>query len=887
LLTVSSSADSPPFRTGAREDQPNGPLLSRHDRRVSAERERLAAADAQDVPWRRWGPYVSERQWGTVREDYGDGSTTWDYISHDMARSRAYRWGEDGLAGVCDDHQTWCLALALWNGADPILKERLFGLTGPQGNHGEDVKETWWYVDATPTSSWLRWRYHYPQREFPYDDLAATNAERTRNDPEYELADTGVFADDRFWVVTVDYAKADVHDLLMRITVENAGPDEATIDVLPTLWFRNTWTWGNPSKSEVPTVEAVADEIIECTHHTIGGLVLDVDDGAELLFCENESNAQRLWRASGETSYPKDGINDHVVHGAATVNPARVGTKAAARYRLTVASGASATVRVRLRSDVAPGQGLGADFDDVMAQREREADDYYNELLPTALTDSERLVARRAFAGMLWGKQFYRYDVDRWLDGDPAEPTPPASRLTGRNSGWRHLDSRDIISMPDKWEYPWFAAWDLAFHCVTLAHLDSQYAKDQLLLLCREWYMHPNGQLPAYEWNFGDVNPPVHAWAALQVFEIDGSRDHVFLEQMFHKLLLNFTWWVNRKDAQGNNVFEGGFLGLDNIGPIDRSAPPPVPGHIEQTDGTAWMAMFCLNLLEIAMILAAHDPAYEPMTIKFAEHFAYISTAIYTNGLWDEDEGFFYDVLAADDGRRFPLKVRSMVGLLTLCASMTLGQATLERLPDFAARMAWFIEHRSQYARGLTGAHVRDGFPGRLLSIVTADQLPRILAPMFDESEFLSPHGLRSLSACHREHPFVLNIDDVHRSVDYEPAESRTPLYGGNSNWRGPVWMPVNQLLIDALGRLAQFYGDDYRVDYPTGSGQQLTFTEIADDLANRLVTLFPADSRGNVTFYEYFHGDTGQGLGASHQTGWTGLIAHLLMRRATFTSVE
>ena len=851
---------------------------------MSAERERLAAADADGVPWRRWGPYVSEREWGTVREDYGDGLTTWDYVSHDMARSRAYRWGEDGLAGVCDDHQTWCLALALWNGVDPILKERLFGLTGTQGNHGEDVKECWWYVDATPTSSWLRWRYHYPQREFPYDDLVATNAARTRNDPEYELADTGIFDDDRFWVVTVDYAKADVHDMLMRITVENAGPDEATIDVLPTLWFRNTWSWGDPRKHEVPTVEAAGDEIVECSHHTIGGLVLDVEAGAELLFCDNETNAGRVWSSDGGTSYPKDGINDRVLHGAATVNPARVGTKAAARYRLIVAPGATRTVRVRLRSDVPPGQGLGADFDDVMARREREADDYYAELLPSTLTDDEAFVARRAFAGMLWGKQFYRYDVDRWLDGDPGEPPPPASRLTGRNSGWRHLDSRDIISMPDKWEYPWFAAWDLAFHCVTLAHVDAAYAKDQLLLLCREWYMHPNGQLPAYEWNFGDVNPPVHAWAALQVFEIDGGRDHLFLEQIFHKLLLNFTWWVNRKDEQGNNVFEGGFLGLDNIGPIDRSAPTPIPGHIEQTDGTAWMAMFCLNMLEIAMILAAHDPAYEPMTIKFAEHFAYISTAIYTNGLWDEDDGFFYDVLAADDGRRFPLKVRSMVGLLTLCASMTLGQATLDRLRDFASRMAWFMEHRSEYARGLSGLHVRDGFPGRLLSIVTADQLPRILGAMFDENEFLSPHGIRSLSAYHRHHPFVLQVDDVQRSVEYEPAESRTPLYGGNSNWRGPVWMPVNQLLVDALRRLARFYGDDYCVDYPHGSGQSRTLSDVADDLTDRLYSLFPVDARGNVTFYEYFDGDTGAGLGASHQTGWTGLVAHLLMRRGRHT---
>jgi len=850
-------------------------------KKAPAEQARLAAADASGEPWRAWGPYVSERAWGTVREDYGDGSTTWDYVSHDAARSHAYRWGEEGLAGICDDRQNWCLALALWNGADPILKERMFGLTGPQGNHGEDVKECWWYVDATPTSSWLRWRYHYPQRQFPYDDLLATNAARTRNDPEYELVDTGVFADDRFWVVTVDYAKADVHDLLMRVTVENAGPDEATIDVLPTFWFRNTWAWGNPRKNDVPSLEAVDETRISCAHHTVGALTLDVDPGAELLFCDNESNARRLWGVDGRSLHPKDGINDHVVTGAATVNPDRRGTKAAARYRLTVPPGGSATVRVRLRAD-APSPGVGKDFDKVMTRREKQADDFYADLMPATLTDEERLVTRRAFAGMLWGKQFYRYDVDRWLDGDPGEPPPPASRLTGRNSGWRHFDAADIISMPDKWEYPWFAAWDLAFHCVTLAHVDAKFAKDQLLLLCREWYMHPNGQLPAYEWNFSDVNPPVHAWAALQVFEIDGRRDLVFLEQVFHKLLLNFTWWVNRKDAQGNNVFEGGFLGLDNIGPIDRSAPTPVPGHIEQIDGTAWMAMFCLNMLEIAMLLAAEDTSYEPMTVKFMEHFAYISTAIYTNGLWDDTDGFFYDLLAADDGRRFPLKVRSMVGLLPLCASMTIGEATLEQLPEFRRRMEWFIEHRPQYADSLTETHVRDGHLGRVLTMVTGDQFPRMLAALLDEAEFLSSYGLRSLSAHHRDHPFELNVDGQHRSVDYEPAESRTPLYGGNSNWRGPVWMPLNHLLVEALRRYARFFGTDVTVDYPTGSGEQSTLDQIARELTNRLAGLFPVDVNGNVTFYEYFHGDTGAGLGASHQTGWTGLIADLLMRRDT-----
>ncbi|MDQ1697462.1 MAG: hypothetical protein QOJ03_2815 [Frankiaceae bacterium] len=863
---------------------------------MDVERERLAAADEGSEPWRAWGPYVSERAWGTVREDYSPTGEAWDFFPHDHARSRAYRWSEDGLAGVCDAHETWCLALALWNGVDPILKERPYGLTGGEGNHGEDVKDYWWYLDSTPTHSWMRWRYHYPQREFPYADLAATNKSRGKNEPEYELVDTGVFADDRYWAVTVDYAKASPEDLLMRVTVENRGPEQAQIEVLPTFWFRNTWSWGSAGKQTPPTMR-VENGSIAAEHHSLGRLTLSGDFDPELLFCDNETNSERLWGAPGGPAYPKDGINDHVVGGSDTVNPDRVGTKAALRYRLTVAPGKSATIRVRLTASEAPGD-VDAGFDKVMKQRLAEADAFFESLNDPDLTADQRLVLRRAVAGMLWSKQFYRYDVDRWLVGDPAGPQPPGARLEGRNTGWRHLDSRDVISMPDKWEYPWFAAWDLAFHCIALAWVDAKFAKEQLLLLCREWYMHPNGQLPAYEWAFGDVNPPVQAWAALHVFHIDGSKDFEFLERMFHKLSLNFTWWVNRKDAEGNNVFEGGFLGLDNIGPIDRSAELPMRGHLEQSDGTAWMAKFSLNLLEMALVLAQHDTAYEEMTTKYLEHFLYISAAMFDNGLWDDQDGFFYDVLVGDDGRRIPLRVRSMVGLLPLCASAILEDATLEALPEFTKRMEWFCNHRPHYARGLTGAHRVDHHDDLLLSIVKPEQLEPLLKRMLDETEFLSAHGLRAMSARHRDEPFVLDVDGTTFSVDYEPGESVSGMFGGNSNWRGPVWMPVNYLVIGSLRRLADFYGDGFTVEYPTGSGQKLTLHDVADDLANRLISLFTLDASGRrpflgqeelfqrspawrdqLWFHEYFHGDTGAGLGASHQTGWTGLVVDLLMR--------
>ncbi|MFN2479819.1 MAG: glucosidase [Pseudonocardiaceae bacterium] len=775
---------------------------------TSAEHLRLQHADQGTAAWRAWGPYVSERAWGTVREDYSAYGEAWDSFPHDHARSRVYRWNEDGMAGVCDERQTFCLALALWNGVDPILKERMFGLTGPEGNHGEDVKDYWWYLDSTPTHSWVTWRYHYPQRPFPYTDLVEENRHRGKDAPEYELVDTGVFAQD-------------------------------------------------------------------------------------------ETNTQRLYGVPGRSAYPKDGINDHVVTGAGTVNPGGIGTKGALWYRLDVPAGGRAMIRLRLTAGDNAGD-LGEGYDAVMTARRAEADDFYQALTPAEASVDDALVLRQAMAGMLWGKQFFHYDVARWLDGDPAGPPPPPRRRDrqARNSSWRHLNNADVISTPDPWEYPWYAAWDLAFHCVPLARLDPTFAKHQLLLLLREWYMHPGGQLPAYEWAFGDVNPPVHAWAALRVFENDGSRDFDFLARVFHKLLLNFTWWVNRKDSEENNIFEGGFLGLDNIGPVDRSKALPVAGVLEQSDGTAWMAMYCLNLLEMALVLAEHDRAYEDLATKFFEHFALIAAAAH-DSLWDPTDGFFYDVLSAADGRRIPLRVRSMVGLLPLCATTTLGSAVLQRLPDFAARMRWFLTHLPQYAGVVGETHIRDGFEGRLLSMVGPEQLRRILAPMLSEQEFLSPHGLRSVSRRHRDAPFVLDLPELHASVDYEPAESTIGLFGGNSNWRGPVWFPVNYLLVEAIGRFAQFFGDDFVVEHPTGSGVKRTLAEVAADLTDRLISTFRNDSAGRrpvfgdyelfqtdphwhdqLWFHEYFHGDTGAGLGASHQTGWTGLVAACLLHR-------
>jgi len=854
---------------------------------MNVERQRL---EQDGDAWRRWGPYLSERAWGTVREDYSATGEAWDFFPHDHARSRTYRWNEDGLAGISDVTQTLCFALAFWNGRDPILKERIFGLTGPQGNHAEDAKEYWWFLDSTPTHSWMRWRYMYPQSEFPYGRLVEENGRRGKHEPEFELVDTGIF-EDGYWEITADYAKASPEDLLVRISVRNAGPETATLHVLPHLWFRNTWSWGIDDRK--PSL-SVQDGRIVAEHHTLGTRYLAGAGGAEALFCENETNGARLF-GGAPGGYPKDGINDHIVHGMSTVNPERRGTKAALHYELEVAAGETSVVELRL-SDRA--QSVGKDFASIMDTRREEADVFYAALTPPGATEDHARVLRQALAGMLWSKQFFHYDIRRWLDGDPAGPPPPDSRRQGRNSDWMHLNNMDVISMPDPWEYPWYAAWDLAFHCVPLAHVDPEFAKQQLVLLCREWYMHPNGQLPAYEWAFGDVNPPVHAWAALKVFEIDGSHDVEFLERVFHKLLLNFTWWVNRKDAAGNNVFEGGFLGLDNIGPFDRSALP-VSGRLEQSDGTAWMAMYCQNLLELALVLAEHDNTYEDLAIKFYEHFALIGSALNEKGLWDERDGFYYDVLHLGNGDAIPLRARSVVGLLPLAAVTTLGPATLARLPEFTERVEWFTENRPEGRSVVQHTASEEHAGWRMLSIVDEARLRRLLGAMLDPNEFLSEHGLRALSKFHEANPLHVDIDGVMAVLDYEPGESTSGLFGGNSNWRGPIWMPVNYLLVEVLRVYHRYLGDDFKVEHPTGSGNELTLAEIADELGDRLAGLFLRNGDGrrpvfggyellqndpawrdNIFFHEYFHGDTGAGIGASHQTGWTGLVADLIIRR-------
>jgi hypothetical protein len=869
----------------------------------SAEHARIASASpGEPGAWKAIGPYLSERAWGTVREDYSADGKAWEYFPHDHARSRAYRWSEDGLAGVCDLSQRLCLALAFWNGRDPFLKERIFGLTGPEGNHGEDAKEYWWYVDATPTASWLSWRYHYPQAEFPYARLREENARRGRDDREFELADTGVFEGDRYWQITADYAKASPRDLCLRIRVRNAGPEAAELHVLPTLWFRNRWSWDEerprPVIRGLKDAGGVASAIVEAEGTERWRLVAGPDPAGQaplLLFCENETNVTRLYGQPAQTPYPKDGINDHVVGGAPTVNPARRGTKLAAWYRGPVPPGESVEFRLRLAPDDPAGApDLGAGFEQALADREREADEYYATLRPASTGDEEAAVMRQAFAGMVWSQQFYHYDVERWLEGDPPVP-PPAARRTGRNAGWRHLDNRDVLAMPDKWEYPWYAAWDVAFHCVVLAHLDPAAAKHQLLLMCREWYMHPNGQLPGYEWGFGDVNPPVHAWAALTVFRIAGGTDFDFLARAFHKLMINFTWWVNRKDAMGDNIFEGGFLGLDNIGPFDRSAGLPGGVLLEQSDGTAWMAKFCLNMLEMALRLANHDRSYEDVALKFFEHFASIARAM--SELWDEEDGFFYDRLRFPDGSTVPLRARSMVGLLPIFAAVDLGASLWDRLPDFKRRARWFITHKPELSVFLR-YFAKDERPA-LLSLVDEPRLRRVLARMLDEEEFLSPYGLRSLSRHHREHPLVVPLPGGEARIDYEPAESRSGLFGGNSNWRGPVWFPLNFLAMESLRHLDAALGEGFMVELPTGSGVPARLGQVADELERRLLRLFLLDARGcrpahgetalvqrdpawrdHILFYEYFHGDTGEGLGASHQTGWTALAAVLIAAR-------
>jgi hypothetical protein len=882
---------------------------------MGAERDRVAEFGKlenglqQAGDWYRWGPYVSERQWGTVREDYSADGDAWNYLSHDQARSRAYRWGEDGLAGFCDIEQRLCLALALWNGRDPILKERAFGLTSQQGNHGEDVKEYWWYLDAIPSHAWNRWRYHYPQAPYPYQELIDVNAARNRKQPEYELVDTGVFGDGRYWIVEVCYAKAAPDDVLMSISVTNAGPDAATLHVLPTAWFRNTWSWEDDGSAR-PTL-AAADDAVQVSHPFCGEMELIAGPGPDgthptALFCENETNAARLFGAAPGTPYPKDGINDHVITGAPTVNPDRTGTKCAFWYQVTLAGGASAELRLRLRptsSGGAAAEVLGAEFDQVVVRRRGEADEFYDELTPRDATADEAMVMRQAFAGMLWSKQLYYYDVVRWLDGDPGEPAPPSERLTGRNSNWRNFDAFDIMSMPDKWEYPWFAAWDLAFHCVALAHVDPAFAKYQLILLCREWFQHPNGTLPAYEWNFSDVNPPVHAWAALEVFAIDEGRDLEFLSRIFDKLLVNFTWWVNLEDAGGRNVYEGGFLGLDNIGPLDRSRLP-VGGTLEQSDATGWMGAYAIALGSIATILAqgAQRPTSD-LVLKFLEHFAAIRDALDSQGLWDDADGFYYDRLITPSGDQIPIKVRSMVGVIPLLAAAVVGEGNLRQALVLGKQFADLLDREHLVdVDELRERGVMRGTGGEqqlLLSLAGPGRLSRLLSRLFDESEFLSPHGLRSLSAYHRAHPYVLQVEGVTASVDYEPAESTTPLFGGNSNWRGPVWFPLNYLVISSLERYHRFFGDDYAVEYPTGSGIRLTLDKVGVDLQDRLISIFTRGPDGrrpcfggtelfqsdpawrdNLVFGEYFNGDNAKALGASHQTGWTGLVADIIRRR-------
>ena len=873
---------------------------------TTAEQLRLAEESRGERPWKRWGPYLSERQWGTVREDYSPHGTAWEYLSHDAARGRAYRWGEDGIAGVSDDRQLLCLALALWNGRDPILKERLFGLTNHEGNHGEDVKELYYYLDATPTHSYLKMLYKYPQSAFPYDRLVTEGRGRGMDQPEFELIDTGIFDESRYFDVFVEYAKASATDLLMRITVHNRGPEPARIDVLPQLWFRNTWSW--TTASEKPELRAVAPGVVEARHAELGHYALHCDDGATLLFCENDTNAPRQF-GFGEPGHYKDSFHDYVVADRRdAVNPGRAGTKAAAHYRFNVPAGSSAQVRVRL-TDVPSSTTPFADFDAIVALRQREADDFYAALPHTPADAEERNVQRQAFAGMLWSKQFYYYDVPQWLHGDPAQPPPPAERRRGRNHDWQHLNNADVLSMPDTWEYPWYAAWDLAFHCIPFALIDAEFAKAQLVLLTREWYMHPNGQLPAYEWAFGDVNPPVHAWAAWRVFEIDreqrGDRgDLAFLERVLHKLMLNFTWWVNRRDIGGNNIFQGGFLGLDNVGVFDRGAPLPTGGHINQSDGTSWMAMYSLNLMRIALELARDDAVYEDIATKFFEHFLQIAAAMSSmasdgSGLWDERDEFFYDVLQRPDGTYVPMRLRSMVGLIPLFAVETLEPELLDRVPEFRKRLEWFLAYRPDLAR-LVSRWTEPGLgERRLLSLLRGHRMKCLLRRMLDATEFLSDYGVRSLSRRHRDAPYVFADGDRSFSVSYQPAESTSGLFGGNSNWRGPIWFPVNFLLIESLRRFHHYYGDDFRVEHPTGSGRLVTLSAIADDLTMRLTRLFLPEAGGRrsaarqhgaraedphfrdyVLFHEYFDGDDGRGLGASHQTGWTGLVAKLLQSR-------
>jgi len=870
---------------------------------ISAEQLRLNEPRRQR--WMRWGPYLSERQWGTVREDYSEGGNAWEYLSHDASRSRAYRWGEDGIAGFSDKQQRLCLSLGMWNGRDAVLKERLFGLTNGEGNHGEDVKELYYYLDATPTHSYLKMLYKYPHRPFPYADLVEENHRRGKDEPEYEILDTGVFDDDRYFDVFVEYAKADPDDILMQITVCNRGSEEAMIHLLPQLWFRNTWSW--KAVADRPELRAVDDKTVLAQVDGLGTRYLYADGRPQLLFTENDTNTKRLFGADAQGPF-KDAFHEYIVQGnrqALSSQPS--GTKAAVHYQLMVAAGGTIHVRLRLVKDPPPSPFV--DFDAILERRRREADAFY-EHQQVGIADADaRNVQRQAFAGMIWSKQFYYFDVSEWLRGDPTQPPPPAGRRRGRNGDWRHLNNADIISMPDKWEYPWYAAWDLAFHCIPLALIDAQFAKAQLLLLTREWYMHPNGQLPAYAWAFGDVNAPVHAWATWRVFQIDRKQrgddgDIAFLERVFHKLMLNFTWWVNRKDAEGKNIFQGGFLGLDNIGVFDRSAPLPTGGFINQSDGNSWMAMYSLNLMRIALELSRHNHVYEDIATKFFEHFLHIAEAMASMageevGLWDEQDEFFYDVLNLPSGERIPLRLRSMVGLIPLFAVETLDPEGLEEVPGFRARLEWFLNYRPDLAKLVSRWSVTGRGERRLLSLLRGHRMKCLLRRMLDETEFLSDYGVRALSRAHRDNPYELAHNGEAFRVSYQPAESTSGLFGGNSNWRGPIWFPVNFLLIESLQKFHHYYGDDFKVECPVGSQRFLTLDEIAVELSQRLSRLFLRDEQGRrpvfgvseklqtdphfrdyILFHEYFDGDNGRGVGASHQTGWTGVVAKLLQPR-------
>ena len=885
--------------------------------KISEEMRRLADDRTGAANWRRWGPYLSERQWGTVREDYSPGGNAWEYLPHDHARSRAYRWGEDGIAGFSDNWQCLCLSLALWNGKDSILKERLFGLTNSEGNHGEDVKELYYYLDATPSHSYLKMLYKYPQGGFPYAQLVDENRRRGADQPEFELLDTGLFDADRYFDVFVEYAKNSPDDILMLVTVHNRGPEAAKLSLLPQLCFRNIWSWKNNSPKPKLTAENGG---VKIEHGQLGNFRLDCDGQPTFLFCDNETNVRRLYGQNETWGFFKDAFHEYVVVGnKAAVNPAQTGTKAAALYEFNVPAGGSATVRLRLaKSDGALATKPFADFDKKFAKSRNEADEFYSDLQNEISDADVRLVQRQAFAGMIWSKQFFHFDVEEWLQGDPAQPPPPPERKHGRNSEWKHLNNADVISMPDKWEYPWFAAWDLAFHCVALSEIDAEFAKSQLVLLAREWYMHPNGQLPAYEWAFGDVNPPVHAWSAFRVFQIDRRQrqetnpedvgDLEFLERVFQKLLLNFTWWVNRKDEQGRNIFQGGFLGLDNIGCFDRSQPLPTGGYLSQADGTSWMAMYCLNLLRIALELAQRDHVYEDIATKFFEHFLAIAGAINgvgedCLGLWDEADQFYYDHLNLPDGENVPVKIQSAVGLIPLLAVEVLDPDILQQLPGFVERMEWYLKHRPQLAALISNWKISGTEDRKLLSLLRGHRMKALLKRMLDETQFLSEQGLRSLSKFHEQNPFRYVTGGQTYEVGYWPGESHSGLFGGNSNWRGPVWMPINFLIIESLQKFHYYYGDDFKIECPTGSGKFITINEVADELTRRLTKLFLKGEDGQrpvlkyhpklatdphfkdyVLFHEYFHGDNGRGVGASHQTGWTGLIAKLLRPRKTPT---